>query len=225
MTSLGLILARGGSQGIPRKNLVDLGGKPLIAWTIEVAKRSGLDRLVVSTDDPKIAAESLILGAEVILRPEKLARGESGSAHRAESHALAYLEETEGYSPDVFVRLQPTSPFRSADNIDAALAWLRTPGVGAVMSIMEAPKHPYLSVKFDRRTGRGYPVFGRAYKDSRQRYPPSYMMNGAIYAAWVDYWKKYGGYDGGETYYFVMDKVRSIDIDDDDDLRIARALV
>lgn len=120
MEALGIIPARGGSQRIPRKNLRGLGGKPLIQWTIEAAQDSSLSRTIVSTEDPEIAALAIRLGAEVVPQPLTSALNGVASAPVVLS-ALDFEEQAHDYTPEVVCLLHPTSPFRNAADIDAAL--------------------------------------------------------------------------------------------------------
>src|SRR5690349_8046730 len=118
---LAVIPARGGSKSIPRKNLAALAGKPLIVWTIEAASASQcLTRVVVSTDDPEITAVAAAAGAEVpFVRPAELAQDETPAIEPI-LHAVDWLDQHEGYRPDFVMILQPTSPLRQAEDIDAA---------------------------------------------------------------------------------------------------------
>jgi CMP-N,N'-diacetyllegionaminic acid synthase len=123
---IGLITARGGSKSIPRKNIKMLAGKPLIAWTIEAAQKSkDLSRIVVSTDDTEIADVARQWGAEVpFIRPEELARDGSSSIS-AVLHTVHWLDENEGYCPDYIMLLQPTSPFRTTEDIQKSIELAR----------------------------------------------------------------------------------------------------
>jgi len=220
MDVLAIIPARGGSKGIPGKNLVPLGGKPLIQWTIEAAQRSRwlkMGQAVVSTDDPAIRNFAIGLGVEVIDRPSRLARDKS-PIDEVERHAI----EVCGADPLVVVRLQPTSPLRTFYDIDAALDLMfHAPDrARRVVSVTPCREHPYL-IK-----NAGWKDIIRAAGHNRlsprQEYPPYYWINGAIYARdarWPSDW-----YDEGTTPY-VMPRERSIDIDDYTDLRIAEALL
>ncbi|MDX6507195.1 MAG: CMP-N,N-diacetyllegionaminic acid synthase [Gaiellaceae bacterium] len=137
MDVLGLIPARGGSKGIPRKNLITVGGKPLLAWTVAAARQSEtVTRTVVSTEDEKVGAVARELGAIVLARPRELAEDETPMQAVVE-HALGELGR-----PDVLVLLQPTSPLRRAEHVDEAVALLRETGADCVVSVVEVP-HRY----------------------------------------------------------------------------------
>ncbi len=140
-----LILARSGSKRIPGKNIVDLAGKPLIAYTIECAKRSRyINRIIVSTDDKKIARIAQDYGAEVpFMRPSEISQDDSTELD-AFKHALVWLKENEGYEPDLIVKLFPTSPFRTTKSVDAAIKLLiDNPDADSVRSVRLCAEHPY----------------------------------------------------------------------------------
>lgn len=136
MEVVGLVTARGGSQRLPRKNVLPLAGKPMIAWTIEAALQSeALTRVIVSTDDEEIARVSREYGAEVpFSRPTELAEADSDHVAVVE-HALDWLAEHEGVQPDWVLLLQPTSPLRTAEDIDACVALARESAAPAVVSV------------------------------------------------------------------------------------------
>ena len=121
MQVLAIIPARGGSKGIPRKNIRILAGKPLIAYTIEHARQTpSVKRIVVSTDDPEIAAVSEQYGAEVVWRPAEIS-GDTATSESALLHVLNYLKDAEDYEPDLIAFLQATSPLRHPDDIQNAI--------------------------------------------------------------------------------------------------------
>ncbi len=133
-----MIVARGGSKGIPRKNIKDLCGKPLIAYTIEAAQKSKyLTRTIVSTNDEEIATVARACGADVpFLRPEELAQDKS-TAISAIQHALEWIKENAGEEYDAVMILQPTSPLRTAEDIDASIEKFVDTNADSVMSMME----------------------------------------------------------------------------------------
>lgn len=140
MKILGVITARGGSKGIPGKNIKPLLGKPLIAYTIEAAhESSAFDRLILSTDDPAIAAVGKEYGCEVpFIRPSDLA--EDTTAHLSVAqHAVTWLKENEGYYPDAVMILQPTSPLRQAFHLKEACELMKKEGPDSVLSVTTVP--------------------------------------------------------------------------------------
>ncbi|HET9913914.1 MAG TPA: acylneuraminate cytidylyltransferase family protein, partial [Anaerolineales bacterium] len=145
MTIIGLIPARGGSKTIPHKNIKPLVGKPLIAWTIEAAKKCrALSRVIVSTDDAQIAEVAQQWGAEVpFLRPAELA-GDATSSLAVVLHLIQWLKKHDGAVPEYILLLQPTSPFRTTEDLDAAIELAETRKVNAVVSVCETDAHPFL---------------------------------------------------------------------------------
>jgi len=145
MKILGLIPARGGSKGIPLKNIQKLAGKPLINYTIESAKKSKIDKVIVSTDTKKIAQISTSAGAEVpFLRPKKISK-DSSSTIKVIKHALKFLKLKQNYEPDIIVILQPTSPLRTAKMINNSINILKKSKCSSVISVSKIKSHPYAS--------------------------------------------------------------------------------
>ena len=142
MNVLGVITARGGSKGIPGKNLKLLGGRPLIAYSIDAAQRSGVfDRLVLSTDDPSIADTARASGCDVpFMRPAELAL-DSTPHLPVMIHAVAWLRDRESYRCDAVMILQPTSPFRTPDDIRNAVRLLESSGADSVVGVCAVPPH------------------------------------------------------------------------------------
>lgn len=186
MKILGVITARGGSKSIPRKNIKELGGKPLIAWTIEAAKSSGvLDRVILSTDDQEIAKVAKRYGCEVpFTRPPELAQDTTPTLPVLQ-HALTWLKEHEGYSPDAVMILQPTTPFRQPLHIREAVGFFEKSGADSVVSVVEIPgnynPHWAFRVGEDGRAELylGGPIKSRIRR--RQDLPKAYSPNGMIY--------------------------------------------
>lgn len=139
-TVLGIITARGGSKGVPRKNIKDLGGKPLIAWTIEAAKESGVfSRIILSTDDEEIAEVGKKYDAEIpFMRPSELAQDTTPTLPVL-IHAVNWLKENDNFYPDYTVILQPTVPFRQGWHLHEAVKLLESSGAGSVVSVCEVP--------------------------------------------------------------------------------------
>jgi CMP-N,N'-diacetyllegionaminic acid synthase len=206
---LAIIPARGGSKGIPKKNIYEAAGKPLIAWTIEEARKSTyIDRLILSSDDDEIMAAGVRYGCEVpFRRPPELARDDTpGSAPVL--HAINMLP---GY--DYVVLLQPTSPLRTAEDIDACLALCERHSAASCVSVVEAEENPYWMFRVgekDRMVSLfpGLPLHAR-----RQDLPKVYELNGAIYVSAVDQMLRHETFLTDDTVMYVMPRDRSIDID------------
>ena len=223
---LAVVPARGGSKGVPRKNLQELGGRPLIAWTIEAATCSrAVGRVVVTTDDEEIASESREYGAEVpFLRPAALAEDTTPSMDVI-VHALDWLAENEGYAPASVVCLQPTSPFRPASDVDAAFDLFKTKRADAVVSVSEAEQHPAWMKTLDAEGRLADLVESRERADRRQDLARVYALNGAIYLARRELLLAERTWYAGRTYGYVMPRERSLDIDTPWDLHLARLIV
>ena len=173
--ALAVIPARGGSKGIPGKNLQAVGGLSLVARSVQAAFASrGVDRVVVSTDDDAIAEEAQSHGAEVVRRPAAIA-GDTASSESALLHALDTLEQ-QGPLPPQLVFLQCTSPFTSGGQIDRVLEALEDPKINSAFAV--APWHGFLW----RRDGRGINHDPQQPRQRRQDLEPAYLETGAIYA-------------------------------------------
>lgn len=219
---LAVVTARGGSKGLPGKNLRPLAGRPLIGWTIAAAQAAAaVDRLILSSDDPDIIAAAQALGCEA---PFRRSPALSGDAAGSVEVVLDALDRTPGF--EVVVLLQPTSPLRTAADIDGALARMATTGAPACVSVSEAPVHPWLAYGQDAQ-GRidpfGSPPAGASLR--RQDLPPAWVLNGAVYAAEVDWLRRERSFlKAGETAIWSMPPERSIDIDTLDDFEAAERL-
>ena len=224
---LAVIPARGGSKGIPRKNVRTLAGKPLIAWTIETALSCPrLDRVVVSTDDQKIAEVARRDGAEVpFLRPAELA-GDDTLDLPVCQHALVWLAEHEGYLPEIVVWLRPTSPLRTVQDIDAAVQLLIETRADCVRSICPAEHHPYWMKRLegDRLLPFVEGVDGSKYY-RRQELPPAYRLNGAVDVTWCKRILEDGKLFDGDMRGYVMPVECSVDLDSELDFALAELLL
>jgi CMP-N,N'-diacetyllegionaminic acid synthase len=223
VTTLALIPARGGSKGIPGKNIVDLYGKPLIAWTIQAALAAEcIDRVVVSTDAPDIAQVARDHGAEVpFTRPAELS-GDEASSLAVALHALRHYETELGVEVDTLVLLQPTSPFRGGSDIDLALARMRETGAPSVISVVAARHHPTLLHVMDHagRLVRCDP--GQNSETRRQKFSRVFAPNGAIYGVRAAILHAGGSWYGEGVLGYEMAEKASLDIDEPWDLQLAR---
>ncbi len=224
-TVLAIIPARGGSKGVPRKNIRLLCGKPLIAWTIERGLQcAALDRVIVSTDDDEIARVGREWGAEVpFLRPSELARDDTPTLPVLR-HAVAWLESVEGMSPETIVILQPTSPLRRAAQIEQAVRLLGETGADSVVSVCLAEHSPYWMKRLDGNRVYSFladvPEYGR-----RQDLPPVYRLNGAIYVTHRAVLMNQNRILGDDTRALVMDAESSVDIDSPLDFKLAELIL
>ncbi len=217
-----IIPTRGGSKGLPGKNIKMFSDKPLIAHTIEQAKRSGLiDRVIVSTDDQKIATISKKYGAEVpFIRPFFLAQDKS-STMDVLLHAADWLKKN-GYLFDVLVLLHATAPLRTPEDINKSIKLLFSKNVSNVFSVTQAHRNPYFNMVETRRARIRLVKESRF--ASRQQAPKVYDMNASIYVWWNDVLMKNKKIFLKNSRLYIMPKERSIDIDDELDFRIAEFL-
>lgn len=222
MNIVGLIPARGRSQGLPRKNVLPLAGKPLIAWTIEEALQSReLRQVLVSTDDEEIAQIAREYGAEVpFIRPATLAQDNTNSL-AVVMHALHWLAEHEKTQPSYVMLLQPTSPLRTSTDIDGAIQLAKVKSTIAVVSVCEMKHHPYLSkcILDDGTLAEFVP--NNVTDLRRQALPPAYTLNGAIYLNRRESLLHDQTFLPQGTYAYVMPPERSLDIDSPWDFYLA----
>ncbi len=223
-TILAVIPARGGSKGVPGKNIRPLADKPLIAWTIEQARRcSWIDRVIVSTEDAEIAETALRWNAEVpFLRPANLATDDA-KVVEVILHTLDWCREHDR-SYDLVILLQPTSPLRDDGDIQAALRRLEECQADAVVSVCPCEHSPLWSnLLGPNGQMKNFLSFRSA--DNRQNLPVYYRLNGAIYVAKTDYFRQCHGFHGDRTYAYIMPSERSIDIDTLLDFQMAEFLI
>ncbi len=218
---LALITARGGSKGIPRKNLASLAGKPLIAWTLEAAAgATTLDRTIVSTDDDEIANVCRDWGMEVpFLRPANLSQDDSPHV-AVVLHALDWLASNDSYEPDYVMLLQPTSPLRTSRDIDEVVQLALRTDAPAVVSVTQAAQHPYLMRQLmDDGSMKAFVACDLEYS-RRQAMPAAYALNGAIYLCKRDVFLSARIFEPKGTIGYVMEPQRSLDVDTPFDLRL-----
>jgi len=217
MRVLGIIPARGGSKGVPRKNLYPLAGTPLIAYSITSAQQAhSLDRFIVSTDDPEIASVARAYGAEVpFMRPAALAQDDTPDLPVFQ-HCLWWLGEHERYRPDMIVHLRPTQPLRRPSDIDAVVRLLRGTGADSVKSVRLVKEHPhkmwriengqlvpYLQTEFRLRVGPDYP---------RQQLESLYVSSAVVDAVWTRVIEE-GSTTGNTVIPYLTDPMLSITLD------------
>ncbi len=217
MSLLALIPARGGSKEIFRKNIKLLNGKPLINWTIDVAKKSkSIDRIVVSTDDTEISEIAKKAGAEVpFLRPAEISKDETPGIEPA-LHAIKKLPEFEW-----LLLLQPTSPLRNIQDIEGIIKFCEENNSPSAVSISEVNQHPNHMYHKDDTSHLKPFVKNRKEFTRRQEFTPLYITNGALYLAKTEWLIKTKSFIGSETLGFLMPEERSVDLDTSYDWNLA----
>jgi N-acylneuraminate cytidylyltransferase len=222
MSNCAIIPARGGSKGIPRKNVRLLAGKPLVAHTIDHARQAQhVNRVVVSTDDPEIAAIAQQYGAEVVWRPAEIS-GDTASSESALLHALEHLRSTEGYEPDLLVFLQCTSPLTLPEDIDGTVQALLDENADSALAV--TPFHYFLW----RRDEKGDAVginHDKRVRPLRQQREPQYLETGAVYVMRTQgFWQAKHRFFG-KTAMYVVPPERCLEIDEPVDFQIAEMLL
>ena len=224
MEVLGIIPARGGSKGIKHKNIHLVAGRPLIAYTIEAAQRSmQLSRFLCSTDDEDIATVAKAAGCAVVRRPSELAADDTPMKEVVKQ--LLQSLRIEDYQPDVLVLLQPTAPLRTAKHVDDAIEMLLQSDADSVVSVTAVPAHyhPDWQLTLDTEKAlclhNGQPLGSIVTR--RQDLPATYTRNGAIYACWVKSFFGEGSLYGKRCLGFAISAEDSVNIDTEEDLRLA----
>jgi CMP-N,N'-diacetyllegionaminic acid synthase len=221
---LGVIPARGGSKGVPRKNIRPLAGKPLIHYTVEAARKSRLlNRVVVSTDDVEIAELVSNMGNEVLKRPEDLARDDTPMVAVIQ-HVLSLLAE-DGYHPEIIVLLQPTAPLRRAEHIDDCLELISATGVNSVVSVSLVPGHFHPDWQFIiSESGELQAISGRRLvelKTRRQDLSRTYTRNGALYVVRREAFIQRESLLAPPCKAYIMAPEDSVNIDSEEDIWVA----
>jgi len=219
---LGLITARGSSKGLPRKNILPVAGRPLLAWTVEAALGSRfLSRVVLSTDDEEIARVGRAWGAETpFIRPGHLARDDSPHTGVI-IHALEWLREREGYCPPFFAVLLPTAPLRTAEDIDAACRLALEGKADRVLGVCPSPVHPYFIKGLDDRGRLRDFLEPPAIYLRRQDLPPAYANFGTINVTRTAPFLALGDWPEKRTLPYLMPLERCLDVDTAWDLHLA----
>jgi N-acylneuraminate cytidylyltransferase len=212
-----IIPARGKSKGVPRKNIRSFAGKPLIAYSIEVAlKTEEIDRVIVSTEDNEIARVALSYGAEVIERPEELARDDTPTIDVVFNLLKKIGEENVSF----IILLQPTSPLRTDEDVRGSMRLFLQKDCESVISVCEAEPSPYWSFRLEE--GYLIPAFGKQHLETRrQDLPKIYVPNGAIFIAQPKSLHHYKGFYCKKSLPYSMPINRSIDIDTELDFKFA----
>lgn len=206
---------------MPRKNLLPLRGKPLLAHTIEHAKRSTLvNRIIVSTDDNEISDVAIQYGAEVIKRPPELS-GDTASSEVALIHVVDWLAEKEKYAPDILVFLQCTSPIRNENDIDNAITVLLENNADSLFSACRFNKYIW-----QVRHGEASPInYDYRHRWREQDFPHQVLENGSIFVLKTGILKELGNRLGGKIVVYEMDELSSIQIDSDEDIMLCNCIM
>lgn len=222
---IAIIPARGGSKGLPRKNVLPLLGVPLIGYTIEEAKKSKyIKRIVVSTDDNEIAEVSLKYGAEVpFIRPKELS-GDNTSTNDVIEHVLNEIETKEGKISDIICLLQCTSPLRNVSDIDNTIEKMIKTNSDSAVSVCEVESNPYWTNVFNGDKLEYFLKDGKKIT-RRQDLPKIYEINGAVYVVRTKSFRKYKTLETENMTGYIMEKERSIDIDTIIDFKMAELIL
>lgn len=220
-TFLAIIPARGGSKRLPRKNLLNLSGKPLIAWSIEAGLDSKyIDKVIVSSDDKEILNISKQFGAETIIRPDELAN-DTATTFDALKHTI---ENIKAY--DYVVLLQPTSPLRNAQHIDEAIELLITKNADAIVSVCEMDHSPLWSNTLPNDANMKGFLRDEVLNKRSQDLEKYYRINGAIYICKTQkLLQEKSFFLKDNIFAYKMDKKNSVDIDEEIDFKIAKVLM
>ena len=222
---LALIPARGGSKGVRRKNLRMVGGKPLLDYTVSAARRSALiDRAFVSSENPEILELAVRLRAEPVERPVDFATDEA-SAVDVVRHFIDWLPEALRGQDPCIVYLQPTSPLRTSEHIDAALRRMVELNKSTLLSVTELAISPYKSFSIDQN-GQLQSLFDEKLSNyRRQDLPVTYKPNGAIYVFRISDFLERGGFPSNGSVPFVMSESESVDVDTEEDLILVEKIL
>ena len=206
---LALIPARGGSKTLPRKNVLRVGGRPLLAWTIEAARAARcVDRLILSSDDEEIMEVARQYGCDVpFVRPANLAADTTPTI----DVVIHALDAVPGY--DFVALLQPTSPLRTGADIDAACAMLEAQAAPACVSVTLAEQSPYWMYWLGEASALRPVLADHHGFNRRQDLPPIYILNGAIYIADIEWLRRTRSFVSAATLGYIMPGERSIDVD------------
>lgn len=218
---LAVIPARGGSKGVPRKNIREVGGKPLIVWTIEEAKKSKyIDRLILSSEDKEIIEVAEQWGCEVpFVRPTRIAQDNTPGIEPV----LHAIEEMPGY--DYFILLQPTSPLRKVEDIDGCISFCINKNALSAVSVTKIDKNPKWIFNVSREKKLMSFYKNTDIPEGRQSNNPVYVLNGAVFIAAIKWLIQHKTFIDNSTLAYLMAAERSIDIDTEIDMIIADTLL
>jgi N,N'-diacetyl-8-epilegionaminate cytidylyltransferase len=224
---LGLICARGGSKGVPKKNIKPLGGNPLICWSVKIARQCPyIDKIVVSTDDTSIAAIAKEHGAEVpFIRPAPLAEDNSPE-WLVWQHAIRKLAETENFTSDYLIVLPPTSPFRSIEDVNRSIELIDEENIDIVISVTHSNRNPYFNmVELDTNGFASLSKRPERHVYRRQDAPRVFDMTTVLYTAKIDFILNANGVFDGRVKALEIPETRALDIDTEMDFKFAEYLI
>ena len=220
---LGIIPARGGSKGIPRKNIKLLAGKPLIHYTITEAKKSKyLSYIVVSTEDVEITNLVEKYGVDVVKRPDELSADDTPTSHVVQ-HVIKFLQEKENQNFNIIVVLQPTSPLRLVSDIDGAIEMFMKKKCDSVVTVSKVQHPPHWMYTIERDVL--VPIIKEKNILRRQDAPKIFQLNGAVFVTSKEYLFKNNLIFSGEIRPYIMPIERSVDIDSPLDLKLAELII
>lgn len=222
---LAVIPARGGSKGVPGKNIKELLGKPLIAYTIEAARESGMfSKIIVSTDSKHVAEIARKYGAEIpFMRPDEIS-GDMASSDDAILHALAFYE-SQGIKFEEVCKLQPTSPLRTAKHIQEACMLFRKKKADFLVSVCECEHSPLWAGKIGEDLSMDTFIAEEVKRACRQDLPIYYRLNGAIYIGKTERFCEKKNFLGKNSVAYIMSQRDSVDIDSDLDFLLAQQIM
>ena len=223
------IPARSGSKGIKDKNIIDVCGKPLIAYSIEAAKKSKyVDLIIVSTDSAQYAEIAKEYGAEVpFLRPSELATDNSPEMETTQ-HLMQWIEDSSNdfnENLSIIIRLQPTSPLRTSEDIDKGLELFESNKAESIIGVTECPVTPLWTNTLPGNLSMHNFISPEIRLKNRQDFPTYYQLNGALFIARWDFIKQNKSWYGPESYALIMPSRRSVDVDNCLDLEFVRFLI
>lgn len=224
---IGIIPARGGSKRLKGKNILPLGGRPLISWSIEAGLSSGyIDELIVTTDCSEIAEISRRYGADIpFIRPADLATDEA-SSYDVIRHVIEFYKEDRNREFDFLVLLQPTSPFRDSDDIVKAITFLEEQNADAVISVCRASHSPLWTNTLGEDLSMNNFLDGKLKNKRSQELEEYYRLNGAIYICKIESFLNEGSlFLSDNIYAYIMDEIKSVDIDTELDFKFAQFLL
>jgi N-acylneuraminate cytidylyltransferase len=221
MTNIAIIAGRGGSKGIPKKNLINVNGIPLIAWSILQAKRSkAIDSVWVTSDSDEILNIAIKYGAHVIKRPKKIS-GDKATSESAWNHAIKFIA-TQKIKIDIIVALQPTSPIRESSDLDSAITYFKKKNFDSLLSVTEIEDFFIWENKKGRPLSVNYDYKKRSRRQSIEK---KFLENGSFYIFKPETIYRYKNRLGGNIGFYNLEKYKSFQIDNVSDILLCEAIM